>query len=38
MPADSHVVIVNEVPKPDQVIEWMDDILGFINTEAYSNS
>lgn len=38
MPAESHDVVAIEVPKPDQVIEWMDEILGFINTEAYSNT
>ena len=38
MAAESHVVVVNEVPKPDQVIPWMDDVSGFINTEAYSST
>jgi hypothetical protein len=32
------VAVVNPilVPTPDKVIPWMDDIEGFISTEAYS--
>jgi len=33
---ESHAVAVNEIPKPDQVIEWMDDVVGYYDTEAYS--
>lgn len=34
----SQEVMVYEIPKPSQVIEWMDDVVGFIHTEAYSEN
>lgn len=35
---DYHEVTAYLVPKPDQteVIEWLEEVLGFIKTEAYS--
>jgi hypothetical protein len=33
----SESVIAEQVAKPDQVIEWLDEVAGFIHTEAYSN-
>jgi len=34
---ESHEVIAYLVPKPDEaVIPWLDEVLGFISTEAYS--
>ena len=32
----SESVVAEQVAKPDQVIEWLDEVLGFINSEAYS--
>ncbi len=34
----SQEVMVCEVQKPGQVIDWMDDVVGFIHTEAYSEN
>jgi hypothetical protein len=33
----SEAVVVEQVAKPDQVIEWLDEVAGFIHTEAYSS-
>jgi hypothetical protein len=30
------VVTPTLVPTPDKVISWLDDVEGFISTEAYS--
>jgi hypothetical protein len=34
---ESHEVLAILVPTPDKaVIPWLDEVLGFISTEAYS--